>query len=101
MRKRIVQWASTFAVLAVLAAAPMVAAAGSGSVDLNTATEEELVALPGIGPSKAKAIVEYRSEHPFASVEDLMNVRGIGQHTFESLRDKVRVGAAETESAKR
>jgi len=101
MRKRIVQLASAFAVLACLAAAPMATAAGSGAVDLNTATEEELVALPGIGPSKAKAILEYRGEHPFASVEDLMNVRGIGEHTFESLKDKVRVGSAETESAKR
>jgi competence protein ComEA len=84
-----------------LAAAPRLSAAEGGLVNLNTATEQELVALPGIGPAKAKAIVEYRSTQPFAKVEDLMNVRGIGQHTLDSLRGKVTVGPAPAEGARR
>ena len=57
-------------------------------LDLNTATQEELESLPGIGPSKAADIIAYRDEHgPFATVEDLANVTGIGDATVESLRD--------------
>ena len=63
-------------------------------VDLNTATAAELEALPGIGPRTAELIVEYRQEQPFAKVEDLMNIRGIGERTFLRLRPLVRVGDA-------
>jgi competence protein ComEA len=71
-------------------AAPLVAAEG---VNLNTATQEELVALPGIGPAKAKAIIDYRNAHPFKSVEEVKNVRGIGDHLYDSLKGKISVGA--------
>jgi competence protein ComEA len=71
-------------------------AAGSGSparpVDLNTAPAEELDRLPGVGPATATAIIQYRSAHgPFASVEDLASVRGIGPAKLEQLRDLVTV----------
>lgn len=57
-------------------------------LDLNTATQEELESLPGIGPSKAEDILTYRAEHgPFTSIEELANVPGIGEITIESLRD--------------
>ena len=92
--RRISRFASALAVLAWLLTAALPATADPARVDLNSATEEELVALPGIGPAKARAILEYREEHPFGSVEELRNVRGIGEHTFESLKDKVTVGAA-------
>lgn len=60
------------------------APSGSGSViDLNAATEAELLRLPGIGPAKAQAIVAYRqSRGPFASVEDVVRVPGIGPSTL-------------------
>ncbi len=62
-------------------------------VDINTADASELETLPGIGPSKAAAIVQYRTEHgPFKSVDDLDAVPGIGPSTLASLRDQVTVG---------
>jgi len=57
-------------------------------LNLNTATQEELESLPGIGPSKAADILTYRDEYgPFATLEDLANVSGIGDVTVESLSD--------------
>lgn len=73
-------------------------AAGGGSaiptvpVDLNTATVEQLDALPGVGPSTAQAIVAYRDEHGrFATVEELEEVRGIGPAKLDGLRGLVSV----------
>lgn len=63
-------------------------------VDINTASVAELATLPGIGESKAKAIVEYRAADPFRSVEDLKKVKGIGDKTFESLKPSLMVSDA-------
>lgn len=63
-------------------------------VDINTASVAELATLPGIGESKAKAIVEYRAADPFRSVEDLKKVKGIGDKTFESLKPSLMVSEA-------
>jgi competence protein ComEA len=69
------------------AAPPAVSAKSSeGVVNLNNATEEQLVLLPGIGPSKAKAIAEHRHAHPFRRVDELTKVKGIGRKTFGRLR---------------
>lgn len=74
-------------------------AAGAGAperpppapVDLNTATVEQLEALPGVGPSIARAIVEHRTRHGrFRSVDDLLDVRGIGESKLNALRPRVR-----------
>ncbi len=74
------------------------ASAGSGSVtpagplDLNAASESDLDALPGIGPATAAAIVTYRERHgPFRSVDQLLEVRGIGPAKLDQLTDLVRV----------
>lgn len=65
---------------------------GSGRLNLNAATAEQLDELKGIGPSKAKAIVEYRELHgPFRSVDDLLNVKGIGEKLLDGIRDAVTV----------
>lgn len=62
------------------------------AVDLNSATEAQLQQLPGIGPTRAKAIVEDRNQHgPFASVEDLGRVKGIGEKTIVELKPLVTV----------
>lgn len=61
-------------------------------VDLNSASIAELDTLPGIGPATAQAIVDYRTQHGrFSSVDDLLNVRGIGPAKLEEIRALVRV----------
>lgn len=96
MKKRIRGLAGALCALAlVLALAPAVQGATSGMIDLNAASEAELVSLPGVGPAKAKAIVEYRQTNPFRNVEELMNVRGIGESTFANLKDKITVGSVD------
>ncbi|GAB2516027.1 helix-hairpin-helix domain-containing protein [Paramicrobacterium agarici] len=63
-----------------------------GRVNLNTATSEELEALPRIGPSLAARIIAWREENGgFRSVDDLRNVSGIGEKTFASLKDLVTI----------
>lgn len=64
----------------------------SDKININTATADELDALPGIGPSKAEAIVKYReTESRFNSPADIMNVSGIGEKTYEKIKDYITV----------
>lgn len=59
-------------------------------MNINTASITELTTLPGVGEVKARAIVDYRENHgPFKSVEELMMVSGIGEKTYEKLREKI------------
>jgi competence protein ComEA len=68
------------------------ASTSSGPVNLNTATAEQLEALPGVGPATAQAIVSDRAAHgSFGSVDDLDRVRGIGAAKLAQLRDLVTV----------
>lgn len=65
------------------------------AVNINTATAEELKSLPGIGPAKAQAIVEYRNANgAFKSVDELKKVKGIGDGIFNKLKDEATVAAA-------
>ncbi|MBU4484165.1 helix-hairpin-helix domain-containing protein [bacterium] len=57
----------------------------TGVVNINAATVEQLSMLPGVGKSKAEAIIEYRTSNPFKKVEELMNIRGIGSKLLESI----------------
>lgn len=64
-------------------------------VNINTASQQQLDSLKGIGPSKAKAIVNYRKKNgPFRSVEELRNVPGIGEATLQNLRGEVSISGA-------
>ncbi|MEH7303899.1 helix-hairpin-helix domain-containing protein [Neobacillus drentensis] len=61
-------------------------------ININKADETQLQNLPGIGPAKAAAIVEYRNTSgPFKTVEDLKNISGIGDKTFEKLKDLITI----------
>ena len=70
------------------------AGAGGGNLlDINQADAGRLTELPGIGPSKANAIVEYRKANgPFRSLEDLKKVKGIGEKTFQSIKHLITIG---------
>ncbi|MFZ0142614.1 MAG: helix-hairpin-helix domain-containing protein, partial [Aeromicrobium sp.] len=66
------------------------ASGGGARISLGTATLEQLDTLPGIGPVTAQAILDHRSEHgPFTSVDDLLDVKGIGAATLADIRDQV------------
>jgi comEA protein len=97
------------AVLAVvLCSAPLVlaqqrqkaspGAASTEMVNLNTATADQLANLPGIGPKTADLIIQYRTKNgPFKKIEELMNVRGIGEKSFLKLKSRLTVSTAKAE----
>ena len=61
-------------------------------LNINTASAEDLDSLPGIGPTTAQKIVDYRDQHgPFEHIEDIMNVAGIGPATFDNIKDLIAV----------
>lgn len=60
-------------------------------VNINTADSNKLQTLPGIGPSKAKKIIEFRDKNQFKKIEELKNVDGIGEKTFESLKSLITI----------
>jgi competence protein ComEA len=61
-------------------------------INLNTSSSQELTELPGIGPAKAEAIVEYRETNKqFKTIDDLKEISGIGEKTFEKLKDLITV----------
>ncbi|MEL7566668.1 MAG: ComEA family DNA-binding protein [Dehalobacterium sp.] len=63
-----------------------------GLININTADQTQLETLPGIGPAKASAIIQYREEKGyFSSVEDLQNVSGIGPATFDKLKNSITI----------
>lgn len=74
-----------------LAAPPPPPAEVPGVVNLNTATETELRRLPGIGPSKARRIIETRTQRRFQSTDQIMRVKGIGRKTYRKLKPNLSV----------
>lgn len=63
-----------------------------GKVNINTANEGEFQTLPGIGPSKARTIIEFREQNgPFKDIEDLKLISGIGEKSFEKLQNQIKV----------
>lgn len=66
--------------------------ATGGNVNLNSASKEDLQTLTGVGPSKADAIIQYREENgQFGTIDELTEVTGFGEKTFEKLKDKLSV----------
>jgi competence protein ComEA len=73
--------------------APAAAAVSTHIVNLNTASATEIAGLPGIGPKTADLIVQYRQKNgSFKKIEEVMNVKGIGEKTFLKLKDRITVG---------
>lgn len=59
------------------------------AVNINTASQKELMTLNGIGEAKAKAIIEYRTKNRFKKIEDIMQVKGIGQAIFDKIKKDI------------
>ena len=59
------------------------------AVNINSASKEELMTLKGIGETTAEAIIEYRKENKFTKIEDIKNVKGIGDKKFESIKEDI------------
>jgi competence protein ComEA len=74
-------------------AVPAVETSTTELIDINTASGDELESLPGIGPTTAQKIIDYREANgPFLSTEDIINVSGIGPGTYERIKDLITVG---------
>jgi competence protein ComEA len=86
-------------ILALLALARTARAEATTPVDLNTASMEQLMQLPGLGPKRAEEIVRRRLIAPFRRTSDLMRIKGIGKRTYLKLRTLVRVGPAPVASS--
>lgn len=63
----------------------------SNLVNINTASINDLMSLPGIGEIYAKRIIDYRNDNAFASVEEIKNIEGIGDKTFEKIKDLITI----------
>jgi len=78
-------------------AATKPASSSTALVNINSATAAEFEALPGIGPKMAARIIEYRQKNgPFKKVEELMNVRGLGEKNFLKLKGQLTLGSTKT-----
>jgi competence protein ComEA len=79
---------------AVLVVAGLMVLPAFAAVNLNTATQSELEAVKGLGPAKARAIIEYRETNGnFKNLDDLDNVKGFGKSSIEKLKEELTVGS--------
>jgi competence protein ComEA len=94
-------WEASMKRLLVLLVGLMFSALALAAINVNTATLQELEALNGIGPVKAQAIIDHRKANgPFKSIEQLKDVKGIGDATFDKIKGDVSVTGATTPVAK-
>jgi competence protein ComEA len=85
-----------------LLAGLLLSASAWAAVDINTATQSELEAVKGIGPAKAKAIIEYRQKNgQFKNMDALAEVKGFGKASVAKLKGELTAGAVKPESRKK
>ena len=96
MKQRTSVFAESILFLAIISVVTIISVASvhaDHNVDINTATVTELKTISGIGKVLAERIVEYReNERPFNTVDDLLNVKGIGNVTLDKIRNHVIIG---------
>ena len=74
------------------------APAATEVVNLNSATAAQIASLPGIGLKTAELVIQYRQKNgPFKKIEEIMNVRGVGEKSFLRIKDRLSVSAPKTE----
>ena len=77
----------------VAGAASSVAENQSNKININTSDASQLDKIPGVGPARAADIINYRESHGnFKSIEEIKNIKGIGDKTFESMKDLITIG---------
>lgn len=64
---------------------------GTEKININSADSSELQKIPGIGEKTAQKIIDYRSNNPFSSIEDIKNIDGIGDKKFESMKEYISI----------
>lgn len=90
--KKVMQVVALLLVALFVAGTVPVLADVPGKININSADQDELMLLDGIGESYARRIIEYREQNgPFAAAEDLLNVKGIGAKTVEKNKDRILV----------
>jgi len=99
MKSKRSHWGRSVGILILFLLAPLALGDEIPKIDLNTATRSQLDGLPGIGPVIAERILELREKSgPFKRIEDLMNIRGIGEKKFLKLKDLITVKTPNQES---
>ena len=95
-RAGVAAWVAALLVATIVGSAALAAEAkpeASATVDINTATVEELASVPGIGQVIAQRIVEFREKNgPYKSLDDLLKVQGIGEKSLAKIRERLAVG---------
>ncbi|RDU65549.1 helix-hairpin-helix domain-containing protein [Helicobacter sp. MIT 14-3879] len=71
------------------------------NIDINTASKKELMTLEGIGAKKAEQIIEYREKNKFKSIDEIKNIKGIGDKLFNKIKTNITIDSSKKDSSKK